>query len=109
MLPPHYICPTCGIEGTLKAQAVFRHQLPLSPSEPLGSPAEPPDAAIVEKIFCGSCDFSIDINVIHVARLKQPTCQDCKLSSDCAASDAARYVISAHLCPDFRWKTSSAG
>ena len=109
LLPAQYVCPKCKKEGTLTADVFFRHQLPMVPQASLQVPTNVPAEAIIEKLNCASCDFSLELVVIHVATLRQPTCDDCKLRHDCISAGAPRYAISAHLCPDFRWRTSSEG
>ena len=106
LLPEQFICPRCKREGTLRAKVAIHHDVLLSPPAKYVISSETAQGSHIEKIYCSApCDFSIDMTVIRLVTLRQPSCDDCKLSSECGAAGAEIYALTAYLCGDFRWKT----
>ena len=106
LLPEQFICPRCKREGTLRTKVAIRHDAPLSPPAKYDISLAGALGSHIEKIYCSApCDFSIDMTAIRLVILTQPSCDDCKLSSECGTAGAEIYSLSAYLCGDFRWKT----
>lgn len=104
MLPSEFVCPKCKQPGKLKAEVVSRWHVPISPPASFNIPKEDPGETFIQKVYCDACDFSAELNTLRVIHMHQPTCKSCKLSGECASAGAELYGLSAHLCPDFRWK-----
>lgn len=106
LLPEQFICPRCKREGIIRAKVTSQHDLPLLPAAKYDVSSDSSQSTRIEKIYCSApCDFSIDMAATRVVTLRQPSCDDCKLSAECGASGAEMYSLTAYLCPDFRWKT----
>ncbi len=108
LLPEKFICPKCKREGTLRAKVVTRNDTQLSPPAMFDISSARVQGFYIEQIYCyAPCDFSIDTAAIRIVALRQPSCDDCKLSSECGTAGAEIYGLTAYLCEDFRWKTGS--
>ena len=108
LLPEKFICPKCKREGTLRAKVITRNDTPLSPPANFDISSARVQGSHIEQIYCfAPCDFSIEMTAIRTVPLRQPSCDDCKLSSECGSAGAELYTLTAHLCGDFRWKTGS--
>lgn len=106
LLPGEFICPRCKREGTLRAKVVRRYDTQLSPPAKYDIATATAQGSHIEQLYCSApCDFSIDMTAIRIVPLRQPSCDDCKLSSECGSAGAEIYGLTAHLCGDFRWKT----
>lgn len=106
LLPEQFICPRCKRQGTLRTKVTIRHDAPLSPPAKYDISSSTAKDSHIEKIYCSApCDFSIDMTAIRLVTLRQPSCDDCKLSLECGTAGAEIYSLSAYLCGDFRWKT----
>ena len=106
LLSEQFICPRCKREGTIRVKVAIRHDAPLSPPAEYDISLSIAKGSHIEKIYCSApCDFSIDMAAIRIVALRQPSCDDCKLSSECGTAGAEIYSLSAYLCGDFRWKT----
>lgn len=98
LLPEQFICPECKREGTIRATVTSHYDLPLLPAGKYDISSARAQSSRIEKIYCSTpCDFSIDMTATQVVTLRQPSCDDCKLSTECGASGAEMYSLSANL------------